>query len=375
MAQQASAPGTPVTARGRDATVHAPARTPDDRPTRTSRRGHFWIGVGPEDLPGGGRGARGPMYVHWEAPERVTQHLPVVLVHGGGGQGLDYLGTPDGRPGWAELLVERGHVVYVVDRPGHGRSAYDPAVLGPIAPAPPEEFFADLFAPTSDSANPLAGLHTRWPGPGGLADPAMRQFLASSGPIVADTAAAHDLDGARIVELLERVGPAIVFTHSAGGPSCWVAADRRPDLVAALVAVEPVGPPFDERHGPGSFAWGLTSTPLTFDPPADSPAELSLVRQDPPAPGAPATVLQADPPRRLVNLARVPIGVATAEASVFTFIDPVTVEFLRQAGCRVDHLRLTDAGITGNGHLVMLEENNAEVLDLLLTWAREHATS
>ena len=217
--------------------VRAPARTPDDRPATTSRRGHFWVGVGPEDLPGGGRGVRGAMYVHWEAPEQVTQHLPIVLVHGGGGQGLDYLGTPDGRPGWAALLVERGHVVYVVDRPGHGRSAYDPRALGPMAPARPEEFFADLFAPTAGSANPLAGLHTRWPGPGGPGDPAMRQFLASSGPIVGDTATAHDLDATRLVELLERTGPAIVFTHSAGGPSCWVAADRRPELFAALIAV------------------------------------------------------------------------------------------------------------------------------------------
>jgi len=32
------------------------------------------------------------------------------------------MSTPDGRPGWRTLLVQRGYAVYVVDRPGYGRS-------------------------------------------------------------------------------------------------------------------------------------------------------------------------------------------------------------------------------------------------------------
>ena len=76
----------------------SPARPPADSTPVTSRRGHFWVGA--DD--------RGPMFVYWEAPVEVTQPYPIVLVHGGGGQGLDYLGTPDGRPGWSTLLVEQG---------------------------------------------------------------------------------------------------------------------------------------------------------------------------------------------------------------------------------------------------------------------------
>ena len=37
------------------------------------------------------------------------------------------------------------------------------------------------------------------------------------------------------VELLERIGPAVVMVHSAGGPFGWLVADARPELVRALV--------------------------------------------------------------------------------------------------------------------------------------------
>ena len=82
----------------------------------TSRRGFFWTGIERVQSPFG-TVVRGPMYVEWEEPVEVTQPYPIVLIHGGGGQGLDWLQTFDGRPGWAPLLVERGYKVYVVDRP------------------------------------------------------------------------------------------------------------------------------------------------------------------------------------------------------------------------------------------------------------------
>ena len=46
---------------------------------------------------------------------------PVVLIHGGFGQGSDWFTTPDGRRGWASLFLEQGYKVYVLDRPGQGR--------------------------------------------------------------------------------------------------------------------------------------------------------------------------------------------------------------------------------------------------------------
>src|SRR5262249_40571641 len=95
----------------------------------TARRGLFWVGLERAESPYG-TVSRGPMYVQWEAPVEEQRPWPFVLVHGGGGQGTDYLITADGRPGWATALLEEGFRVYVVDRPGHGRAAFHPDVLG-----------------------------------------------------------------------------------------------------------------------------------------------------------------------------------------------------------------------------------------------------
>jgi pimeloyl-ACP methyl ester carboxylesterase len=215
---------------------------------------------------------------------------------------------------------------------------------------------------------PASRPHPQWPGSGGADDEALDQFMAGTGPMIADTAAAHALEQACGVELLDHIGPAILFSHSAGGPLGWLLADARPGLVRALVAIEPLGPPFS-AGAPGGFSlpWGLTAAPVTFDPPAADPAELRLTVTGGPA-GAPPLRLQADPPRRLPSLAQVPIAVVSAEASPLAAASPVIQAFLEQAGCAVDPIRLAEHGVHGNGHGMMFERNNREVLDVLLRW-------
>ena len=58
----------------------------ESAPVRTSRRGEFWV-PGERVTVEGKTYQRGPMFVAWEAPERVTQPYPIVLVHGGALQG------------------------------------------------------------------------------------------------------------------------------------------------------------------------------------------------------------------------------------------------------------------------------------------------
>lgn len=48
------------------------------------------------------------------------------------------------------------------------------------------------------------------------------------------------------VALLKRIGKAVFIAHSLGGYYPLVIADARPDLVAGIVSLEPVGPPFEE---------------------------------------------------------------------------------------------------------------------------------
>ena len=47
---------------------------------------------------------------------------PWLLIHGGGSTGAVWRATPDGRPGWADLLAQHGKRAIVTDWPGCGRS-------------------------------------------------------------------------------------------------------------------------------------------------------------------------------------------------------------------------------------------------------------
>src|ERR1700694_2125772 len=97
---------------------------------------YFWVGVERAHLARGTMVNGQQMYVEYWIPNQLRHPYPIVLVHGGGGQGTDWLGTPDGRPGWATYLLQEGYKVYVVDRPGHGRSTFHPDLDCPF----PAEF-------------------------------------------------------------------------------------------------------------------------------------------------------------------------------------------------------------------------------------------
>ena len=64
----------------------------------------------------------GAMYVEVMVPKQIRSPYPVVFLHGAGQTGVDWLQTPDGRPGWAYNFLDMGYVVYLQDFPTRGRS-------------------------------------------------------------------------------------------------------------------------------------------------------------------------------------------------------------------------------------------------------------
>ena len=82
----------------------------------------------------------------------------------------------------------------------------------------------------------------------------------------------------------------------------------------------------------------------------------------------PGTAVPHSIPTSWGHLARVPIALVSAEASPVAAADPVTQAFLQQGGCTVDLLRLADHGVHGNGHGMMFERNNREVLEVIVRW-------
>ncbi|WP_233206070.1 alpha/beta fold hydrolase [Cryobacterium sp. N19] len=310
----------------------------------------------------------GPAYVQWEAPAEVTG-APFILIHGGGGQSTDWLLTPDGRPGWAQLLVAAGHPVYLIDRPGHGRSTYLPEVHGPSLPPSGYDGVHAVFVPHEGTEQ--AKRHTAWPWPRKPGHPEIDAVAAAAGLMLADTAAAQAMDRDRVVDLLERIGPAVLVAHSSGSPAAWLAADARPHRVLAVVSIEPIGPPFKDLGPRGTLGWGPTAAPLTYEPPASTPEELSLQTCEPAQGQVHHRVEQREPARELTQLAKVPTAVVSGEASGRNLDDAFTVAYLRQAGVNVTHLVLADYGVAGTGHGLIYEANNDSALQVILAWLRK----
>jgi pimeloyl-ACP methyl ester carboxylesterase len=343
-----------------------------------SSRDFFFVGGGYTG-PSSSEVMSGQMYVEVLRPERVTQRYPLVFFHGAGQTATNWMSTPDGRTGWADYFLTQGYVLYLVDQPARGRSAWHASANGPLqsvsAPAVEQRF----TAPEVSGTWPQAKKHSQWPGEGDKkgrrGDPVFDAFYAIQVESLASAVETQTLVQAAGLALLDRIGPAILVTHSQAGPFGWLLADARPQSVKGIVAVEPNGPPFQNAvtGEDRARAWGLTDIPLTYDPPAKAAIDLRAVReQTADAPVLAACWKQPDPPRQLPHLNGIPILVVTGEASYHAVYDHCTSKYLTRAGVSHTFIRLENEGIHGNGHMMMLEKNNLVVAALLQKWMTAH---
>jgi len=325
----------------------------------------------------------GQMYVEYQIPHEVTAPCPIVMIHGGSQTGTNFTGTPDGREGWAQYFLRRGWPVYVVDTVGRGRSTGNAASYGEMSP--PDLYFAQarFMAPERFMLWPQAAHHTPFsddPRPG---DPLFDEFFASQVSSIAEFPHQQALNASAGAALLDRIGPAVLLTHSQAGTFGWLIADRRPGLVKGIVAVEPNGPPVHEAIFKGAPDWfgegttfkegGLCHQPLTYDPPLAPGQRLAVVcEREAQGDGLIRCWRQAEPARRLVNLANVPVVVIQGEASYHAPYDHCTAQWLEQAGVSTTFIRLADQGIRGNGHMMMIESNNLEIAAVIKAWLDDH---
>ena len=76
-------------------------------PTQVIRHASFYVG-GTYVGEAGKELMEGQMYVQAWAPAQVKHSYPLVLVHGLGQTATNWMGTPDGRKGWADYFVDQG---------------------------------------------------------------------------------------------------------------------------------------------------------------------------------------------------------------------------------------------------------------------------
>jgi pimeloyl-ACP methyl ester carboxylesterase len=321
----------------------------------------------------------GQMFVQYQIPKTRTRPYPVVMIHGGGQTASNFLSTPDGRRGWADDFVANGYAVYVVDQSGRGRSGFFGDTYGTTRKPSVGNVEQRFTAPERKGLWPQASLHTQWPGSGAQGDATFDTFYASQVETIGDEGLIEEMNREAGAKLLDRIGPAILLTHSQAGVIGWSVADARPHLVKGILAIEPSGPPIREtvaKGAPDYFEdgavarpWGVTRGKIAYDPPAQTPGDLKLERQqEPDGAGLVRCFLQAEPARQIPNLRGIPILILTSESSYHAPYDHCTAKYLDQAGVKNSFVRLADHGIRGNGHMMMLEKNNLEIAAFIRGW-------
>ena len=145
------------------------ARAAETGPLEIARQGYLFAGGAYVDGPDG-KYMRGQAYVEYQIPQKRSHPYPIVMIHGGGQNGSNFTGTPDGREGWAQYFLRQGYAVYLVDQPGRGRAAFHSA-YGETVQRPTSWVEQRFTAPERSNLWPQAKLHTQWPGTGIAGDP------------------------------------------------------------------------------------------------------------------------------------------------------------------------------------------------------------
>lgn len=231
---------------------------------------------------------------------------------------------------------------------------------------------------------PQAIKHNQWPGNGSAHDPIFDAFYASQIQYQREGLYTARLNNKAYQALLKKIGrPVHLITNSQSGQFGWKLADAVPDLIQGLVQIEPgstpfetwIGPPFTEGYLPPfpPTPYGLTQLPLTYDPPIGQDPSLLKRKRVPSENKALAPcILQAEPVRKLVEIAKVPQLQIVSEASWHAVWDYCSYRYLKHAGCEVEFVPLETRGIHGKGHFSFMEKNNLQSAEeVVLPWLEE----
>ncbi len=279
-------------------------------------------GAAPVSVDPNGTYISGQVYVQYVLLANSSR-LPILFLNGGTFTGAMWETTPDGRPGWQRLFLDKGYSSYLTDAVGKGRASYAP--FPEIFAAPP------VFRPLEETWKLLRI------GPRYTPDPAAREtFPGVQFPIDHFDAFARQgvprfpgqdsVELAAYDDLLDRIGRCIVVAQSSGGYFATLLASKRPRDIAAIVTVE------------------LTAVPDTA---TAGMAALAAV---------PQLILWGD------NIPTSPMWMSNKE-TVRRYADAVN-----SRGGRVDILDLPARGVAGNSHQMMMDCNNDVLADLVAAW-------
>jgi pimeloyl-ACP methyl ester carboxylesterase len=266
------------------------------------------------------------VYATYQYPADQRYPYPILFNSGGGHTARVYDTTPDGREGWLTLFLRQGFPVYGVDRPNTGRSGTDICKINAVklGRAPVTELPAiNRYAAES------SWVTFRWGPKFGEPYPNTQfpvEFADTYYPQTVSTYRDPDetpKSVAAFAALIDKIGePVIIQSWSSSGLLGYLTAIERADRVKAVLAVETSVTAFDMIPAAG--------------------------RQ---------------------KLARIPIYIVIGDHAQ----DRVDAsrKFQREMaaiGGQVTVDVLPEAGIFGNGHTMMLEKNNKQIMFRMIAW-------
>lgn len=293
-------------------------------------------------------------FARFQSPPSARD-LPLVMWHGGGQFMKTWESTPDGRDGYQQIFTRRGWATYLIDQPRRGEAGrttegttipdaepdesnlFTIFRLGVWTPPDPKHFFPNVHF----SKDPKV-LNQYW-----------RQITPDTGP---DGGATGVGSGATIATdavatLFDKIGPAILITHSASGILGWQTALKTKNI-KAIVSYEPtvfLFPEGDPAPPPG-FAPAIAVPPAEFMKLTKSPIQI---------------VFGDNIGTSLTGIFGIDLWVRSVPAAR-AFADTVNAY-----GGDAEVLLLPDAGLFGNTHFPFSDLNNIKVANLLSKYLRE----
>ncbi len=288
------------------------------------------------------------VYVSYQKPVTPNK-FPLVFLHGAGQSGKTWETTPDGREGFGTIFLRRGFSTYIVDQPRRGRAG-NSTVNENIQVLPNDQFWFENFR-MGIYPNLFEG--SQFP----KDSESLNQFLCQITP----NTGAYDLDviSSAMSAAIDRIGEAVLITHSQGGGPGWQTALKNPK-VKAVVSFEPGT----------EFVFPAEEMPSSIPTPANDAANISLSQP-----------ISLD---EFMALTRIPIVIfygdnIPADSKHWAFnrwyervqVAKKWAETVNKHGGDAVVIQLPEKGIYGNSHFMFAEKNNLQIADLLEQWLIE----
>jgi pimeloyl-ACP methyl ester carboxylesterase len=280
-----------------------------------------------------GHRAVNQMYVQYMVPKGGNK-VPVVMVHGGGLSGKGWETQPDGRMGWAEYFVRKGHAVYIPDQVGRARSGFNQGVYNNVrAGITPPGMQPNMF----QSSNENAWAVFRFGPTFGVPYPdeqfpveSIDDFAKQVIPDLSGTVPSPNPNYQALSDLAIMLKGAVVIGHSQSGRFPLDAALVNPTGTKGLIAIEPVGCNATVYTDQQIATLATVPILVMFGDHLDTPSFLNWT---------------------------------SIFANCQAFIARVNA-----AGGNAQMLWPPDLGIHGNSHMIMNDKNSDQIADLILNW-------